>query len=88
MAYVLWHLRNVIIHHEAILDIYLFGILLFLAFCVFLDWCGGLLSILASVFFGCLTLNVRSDQIMRAQAAGAQRNVSWAGRFNVYARDD
>ena len=26
-------------------------------------WCGGLLSILAPGFLGCLTLNVRSDQI-------------------------
>ena len=40
-----WH-----IHHEAFLDIYLFGIIVVFAF--FLDWCGGLLSILASVFSG------------------------------------
>ena len=35
------------------------------SFCVLIlvFWCGGLLSILAPGFLGCLTLNVRSDQI-------------------------
>jgi hypothetical protein len=55
-----YHLQY--IHHEAFLDIYLFGIIVVFASFVFLDWCGGLLSILAPVFFGCLTLNVRSCQ--------------------------
>ena len=51
------HVYTTSIHHEAFLDIYVLGIIVLFAF--FWFWCGGLLSILAPGFLGCLTLNVR-----------------------------
>ena len=51
------------IHHEAILDIYLFGIIVVFGVLCFLGLVWWIVIDPCTRFFGCLTLNVRSDQI-------------------------